>query len=131
MIKIGVSGGRNFCSSFTHMFTFAQDSRSVISYTIRAPKLLIKDVLLTFSSLVVDLVECMISLLASGVPNVDLDLAAPSHLNRLAQAARIDCTYLFVVEITLAETEGQGGLPHTRFNQLLRNSTYLHRARRF
>ena len=116
MIKIGVSGGRNFCSSFTHMFTFAQDSRSVISYTIRAPTSSINHVPLTFSSLVVDLVECMISLLASSVPNVDLDLAAPSHLNRLTQAARVDGTYLFVVKITLAETEGQGGLSHTGFN---------------
>ncbi len=80
---MGVSGGRNFCSSFTQMLTFAQDSRSVISYTIRAPTSSIKDVLLTFSSLVVDLVECMISLLASGVPYVDLDLSAPSNLNRL------------------------------------------------
>ena len=65
------------------MFTFAQDSRSVISYTIKAPKSSISHVPLTFSTLVVDLVECMISLLASSVPNVDLDLAAPSYLNRL------------------------------------------------
>jgi hypothetical protein len=58
----------------------------------------------------------MISLLAGGVPDVDLDLAAPSHLDRLAQAARIDGANLFVVEIALAETEGQGGLTHTSFN---------------
>ena len=58
----------------------------------------------------------MISLLAGGVPDVDLDLAAPSHLDCLAQAARIDGANLFVVEISLAETEGQRGLTHTGFN---------------
>jgi hypothetical protein len=58
----------------------------------------------------------MISLLAGGVPDVDLDLAAPSHLDRLAQAARIDGANLLVVKIPLAETEGQGGLTHTGFN---------------
>ena len=58
----------------------------------------------------------MISLLAGGVPDVDLDLAAPSHLDRLAQAARIDGANLFVVEIALAETEGQRCLTHTGFN---------------
>lgn len=73
----------------------------------------------------------MISLLPSSVPDVDLDLAAPSQLNRLAQAARIDGAYLFVIEIPLAETEGQGGLPHTGFDRSLGKSTYLHRGRRF
>ena len=58
----------------------------------------------------------MISLLAGGVPDVDLDLAAPSHLDRLAQTARIDRANLFVIEIPLAETEGQGCLTHTSFN---------------
>ena len=37
VITMGVSGGRNFWSSFTQMFTLAQDSRSVMSYTINAP----------------------------------------------------------------------------------------------
>ena len=58
----------------------------------------------------------MISLLAGGVPDVDLDLAAPSHLDRLAQTASINRANLLVVEIALAETEGQGGLTHTSFN---------------
>ena len=58
----------------------------------------------------------MISLLAGGVPDVDLDLAAPSHLDRLAQAARINRANLFVVKIALAETEGQRCLTHTGFN---------------
>ena len=78
MIKIGVSGGSNFCSLFTQMFTFAQDSRSVILYSIRAPLQSIIDAPLTFSSLVLDLVERMISLLTGDFPDVDLDLAALS-----------------------------------------------------
>lgn len=104
---MGVSGGRNFCSSFTQIFTFAQDSKSVMSYTIRAPKITINDLTLTFSTLVVNLVERMISLLASGVPYVELDLASPSDLDRLTETARINCTDLLVVEVPLAKSERQ------------------------
>lgn len=38
VIRIGVSGGRYFYSSLTHVLTRDQDSKSVMSYTINAPK---------------------------------------------------------------------------------------------
>ena len=42
VMMIGVSGGRYICSSLTHLETLLHDSRSVMSYTINAPKLDIK-----------------------------------------------------------------------------------------
>ena len=59
----------------------------------------------------------MISLLPSGVPNVELDLAAGADLDGLAQTTRVYRTDLLVVEVSLAETESQGGFTHTSYHK--------------
>ena len=45
VMMMGVSCGRYICSSLTHFETLLHDSRSVMSYTINAPKLDIKSML--------------------------------------------------------------------------------------
>ena len=57
----------------------------------------------------------MISLLAGGVPDVQLDFSPVSDLDSLAETARIYRTDLLVVEVSLAETESQRGLTHTSY----------------
>jgi len=100
-------------------------------YVDLGPRLQVGDVIhyqSTFSALVVDLVECMISLLTGGVPDVELDLSAPSDLNSLTKTARIDGTYLLIIEVALAETQCQRGLPHTGYKMLCIIRAYPHRA---
>jgi len=72
---------------------------------------------LTFSTLIIDLIEGMISFLTSGVPDVELYLAT-SSLYCLAEATGIDGTDLFVVEVALAETQRQRCLSNTSYLRL-------------
>jgi hypothetical protein len=58
-------------------------------------------------TLVVDLVERVVSLLAGGVPNVDRDLLSLAEGDCLAETTRVHRTYLLFIEVSLAEAKGQ------------------------
>jgi hypothetical protein len=70
---------------------------------------------LTFSTLIIDFVEGMITFLSSGVPNVELYLA-PASLYGLTETASIYGTDLLVVEVAPAETQCQRCLSNTSYS---------------
>lgn len=68
----------------------------------------------TLRALVIDLIERVISLLTSCVPDVEGALLPSAHLHLLRETARVDRADLLLIEVAPAKPEGERGLPHTR-----------------
>ena len=73
------------------------------------PRLQVGDIIYnqcTLRTLVVDLVERVVSLLARCVPDVERVLLSNRKGHLLGQARRVDGTDLFLVKVALAEPKG-------------------------
>lgn len=68
-------------------------------------------------ALVVHLVQCVVPLLSRGVPDVEGDLVAAGHLDRLGEAAGVHCADLLLVEVAATKAECEGGLADTGLPQ--------------